>query len=100
VAPNQRGSGGPCGLSEARSHGAEPCVAEAAQRAELGGWGRHGELDGLANRAWRAATLAREGPHQGKRAQGYYRVGRPPRTHSDIAEMKEEQLMGVGKARV
>ena len=35
--------------------------------------------------------LAREGPRQGKRAHGCSRIGRSPRTPSDVAETKEEQ---------
>ena len=45
-------------------------------------------------------TLAQEGSHQGKRVQGCSRIGRPPRTPSDVAETKEEQQMSVEKARV
>ena len=35
-------------------------------------------------------TLVREGPRQGKRALDCSRIGRPPRTPSDVAETKEE----------
>ena len=45
-------------------------------------------------------TLVREGPRQGKHAQGCSKIGKPPRTPLDVAETKEEQQMEVGKARV
>jgi len=44
--------------------------------------------------------LARVGPRQGKRRQVCSRIGRQPRTPSDIAEMKEEKQMEVGRARI
>ena len=43
-------------------------------------------------------TLAREGPRQGKHAQGCSRIGRSPRTPSDIAETKEEQQKRVRRS--
>ena len=45
-------------------------------------------------------THAQEGPRQSKRMHGCFRIGRPPRTPSDIMETKEEQEIEVGKVRV
>ena len=44
--------------------------------------------------------LAREGPRQGKRTLGCPRVGRPPRTSSNVAETREEQQLGFGESWV
>jgi hypothetical protein len=45
-------------------------------------------------------TPVRGASHQGRRALGCSRVGRPPRTSSNAVEIQEEQQTGVGKARV
>ena len=42
-------------------------------------------------------TRTREGPRQGRRTLGCSRIGRPPKTPSNVAETKEEQQRGLEK---
>ena len=68
---------------ECAARGGAQCSASCAGRSD-----RSDRFAGVNQRVRR--TLAREGPHQGKRTQGCSRVGRPPRTPSDVVEMQEE----------